>query len=152
MDDRDARAVAAWRYEPPYDFYDTDADEDDLAELLDAQRRRDVYFAARDETGALVGFFCLTPRQDGIEIGLGLRPDLTGQGLGLPFLLAGLEFAGERLAARRFALRVAAFNQRAIRVYERAGFRATRRFRQATNGGMHDFVEMVKDEPADTRA
>jgi ribosomal-protein-alanine N-acetyltransferase len=57
MSDPDARAVAAWRYEPPYDFYDADADQNDLLELLDAQRRGDVYFAARDETGTLIGFF-----------------------------------------------------------------------------------------------
>jgi [ribosomal protein S18]-alanine N-acetyltransferase len=35
----DAEAIAGWRYEPPYDFYDTDADQRDLAELLDPERR-----------------------------------------------------------------------------------------------------------------
>jgi ribosomal-protein-alanine N-acetyltransferase len=48
---------------------------------------------------------------------------VTGCGLGLAFVTAGLDFARERLGATRFVLDVAEFNERAIHVYERAGFR-----------------------------
>ena len=57
-----------------------------------------------------------------MEIGLGLRPDLTGRGLGLDFFRAGVEFARERFRPALIVLNVAAFNERAIAVYERAGF------------------------------
>jgi [ribosomal protein S18]-alanine N-acetyltransferase len=57
-----------------------------------------------------------------LDYGLGLRPDLTGQGLGLEFFRAGLVFARERYQPQRVYLHVAAFNERARRVYERAGF------------------------------
>ena len=66
--------------------------------------------------------FVIKPADDVAEIGLGLRPALTGRGLGAASLEAGLRFAADRFGARGFALAVAAFNRRAITVYERAGF------------------------------
>ena len=53
MDDADAREISGWRYEPPYDFYDTTNDLDHLAELLDPERRDGGYFAAFDESRRL---------------------------------------------------------------------------------------------------
>ena len=52
-------------------------------------------------------------RDDATGIGLGLRPDLTGQGLGEELIAAGLRFAAERFGSRAFTLTVAAFNERA---------------------------------------
>lgn len=42
-------------------------------------------------------------------------------------------------------LTVAAFNQRAIKLYQKAGFRQVREFANATNGGIHDFLELVRE-------
>ncbi len=145
MSEPHARAVAGWRYDPPYDFYDWEADPEDLAELLDPARREGRCFAVLDERGDLVGFFAFFRRErDAIEVGLGLRPDLTGRGLGLPFLLAGLEFARGRYAPARFRLAVAAFNRRAICVYERADFRRGEFCPHRTNGGEHEFLRMER--------
>jgi len=150
MSQRQARAVAAWRYDPPYDFYDAVADPEDLAELLDPAQREGRDFAVLSDPsdlgdlGDLVGFFMFKHEGDIVEVGLGLRPDLTGCGLGLSFLLAGLEFARERYAPTRFRLAVAAFNQRAIRVYERAGFYQGESYMHRTNGGEHAFLRMER--------
>jgi ribosomal-protein-alanine N-acetyltransferase len=143
MTDAQAREIAAWHYEPPYSFYDAAADADDLALLLGEESREGRYFSAFAE-GALVGFFEFRADGDGVRIGLGLRPDLTGRGLGLDFLEAGMAFALERFGASRFRLSVATFNERAIRVYERAGFRPLRTFDHATNGGVYPFLEMTR--------
>ena len=105
--------LAQWRYPPPYDFYDGDADP-----VAD----RDRFFGAHDETGELVGFYYFEQKPPDLDYGLGLRPDLTGRGLGHGFFRAGLEFARERYRPRRVHLHVAAFNERARRVYVRAGF------------------------------
>jgi ribosomal-protein-alanine N-acetyltransferase len=139
-----AEAIAEWRYEPPYDFYDWQADEDDLAELLDPMRRAESYFSAHKSSADLIGFFSFRPDGDVVDVGLGLRPDRTGWGLGQSFLEAGLAFASERFAPRRFTLKVAAFNARAIKVYERTGFARTRSFMHHTNGGLFSFVEMER--------
>ena len=136
----DATAVARWRYDGIYAFYDWDQDEDDLAELLDPSEWGRRYFAV-DRDASLAGFL-VVKLEDGVaEIGLGLRPDLTGRGLGAELVATGLRFA-EHLGAEGCTLAVAAFNRRAITVYERAGFVEVERYRHRTNGGIHDFVRM----------
>jgi ribosomal-protein-alanine N-acetyltransferase len=142
----DAEAIATWRYPEPYSFYDSDRDPGDLALLLDPAGWGEKYFAA-DSDGRLAGFFQLTKADDGVEIGLGLRPDLTGHGLGAEFVAAGLRFAAERFDTHRFDLAVAAFNRRAITVYERAGFREVRRYAHFTGGALHEFVWMTCAHP-----
>ena len=78
-----------------------------------------------------------------LEYGLGIRPDLTGRGLGLEFVRAGLEFGRERFRPGRIVLAVAAFNERAIAVYERAGFAETgRHMRTFAEFGDVEFVDM----------
>ena len=148
MNDECAQVIAKWHYEDPYSFYDPENDPEDLAELLDATAREGVYYSALDERGELVGFFCFDiDDNDGtVEIGLGMRPDLTGKGNGLGFLLAGLRFAEATFSRHTYRLNVAAFNERAMRVYEKAGFRRTGNFMRRTNGGEFPFVEMTREE------
>jgi RimJ/RimL family protein N-acetyltransferase len=128
-----------WRYESPYDFYDGDQDPP-----LNPER----YFEALDLDGSLVGFYYFEEKGGALEIGLGLRPESTGLGLGLEFFLAGLEFGRARFRPARIILAVAAFNQRAVTVYERAGFRITgRHVRHFERWGDVEFIDM---EEADT--
>jgi ribosomal-protein-alanine N-acetyltransferase len=144
MTGSDARAIAAWRYEPPYDVYDWGEDPEDLAELLDPAGWGETWFAVDDAaTGELVGFAELTRRGDLVEIGLGMRPDTTGLGLGAPFTEALLAFARARWAPARFALDVLPWNERAMRAYERAGFvRGERYVRRIGSGTEREFVRM----------
>ncbi len=142
MAQADAEAVAGWHYPEPFSFYDWPADEDDLAELLDPGRRGEAYYAVEDEDGELVGHFSFRPEGRTLVIGLGLRPDLTGLGLGGGFLAAGLDYGRERFAPERFSLAVATFNERAIKVYERAGFERAHVYMHRTNGADWEFVEM----------
>ena len=126
--------MGGWRYEPPYDFYDGDVDP-----VLNPER----FYEALDEKGVLVGNYYFEEKGDALEIGLGMRPDLTGRGLGLEFLQAGLDFARERFRPESIILNVASFNERAIKVYERAGFGETgRHVRHFERWGDVEFVEM----------
>ena len=123
-----------WHYQPPYDFYDSDQEP-----VLNPER----YFAVKNDDGALIGFLYFEPKDDVLEYGLGLRPDLTGKGLGLDFFRAGLEFGRKRYRPSLVRLFVAAFNERAIKVYERAGFRETgRHVRTFVRWGDVEFVSM----------
>ena len=139
-----AREIDGWHYEGVYSFYDLAEDPKDRREFLDPTSWPDTCFAVVDEREDLIGFFSFTKEGKDLALGLGLRPNLTGQGLGGAFLEAGLSFGRQRYRPRTFRLSVATFNQRAIRVYERAGFVQGRALRQETNGGVYEFVEMTR--------
>lgn len=135
-------AIRSWRYPPPYDFYDLDADPEDEAEFMDPTNWPGSYFAAFGPDRELVGFFVYKVEAQTATIGLGMCPDLTGRGLGTEFVAAGLEYGALHLGIGRYILEVATFNQRAINIYRRLRFRAEAEFEQFTNGGLHPFVRM----------
>ena len=163
MTKADARVIVSWRYDEPYAVYNMANEEGGDAELLDP---RSPHFAAHDDSGELAGFISFgtsaevtnypapalyrddeVKRQGVLSVGLGLRPDLTGQGrgIGLAFVNAGLDFACEQYHPRVFRLYVKPFNERAIRVYERAGFHRVRTLHVHNIYGEADFVEMRRD-------
>ncbi len=138
-----AQAILTWKYDGPYAFYDYDKSAD---HILNAEAWGSTLFAALDETDALVGELTVgfldqdeewVPQaaMDGghldnciLWIGFGLRPDLTGRGLGLGYVNACVDFSIHlarthyRYPGEYVGLGVYCFNQRAIKVYERAGF------------------------------
>lgn len=73
-----------------------------------------------------------------MDVGLVMRPYLTGEGLGVGYLLAGLEFARDRYSPDRFTLSVTTFN-------ERAGFERGHLYRHHTNGGEYLFPAMSRE-------
>jgi len=159
MNETDAHEVSTWRYEPPYDVYNPGNDDDEEADFSELLDRSSPYYAVRNEQGELVGYFCygtagqpwevnepsLYVDDRVIVIGLALRPDLTGKGLGLSFVNAGLAFAHGQFAPAMFHLYVLAFNQRAIRVYERADFRNAGKITVHNMHGTVEFIEMERD-------
>jgi len=142
---RDALVAGRWRYEGPYAMYDFDLPALLLTAVLQRLLFQHVFYSVLDERGALVGLFTFTRTDGTVEVGLGMRPDLTGKGHGQEFFEAGLAFARRRYAPRHFMLDVAAFNERARKVYERAGFVPLRDFRRRTHAGWLDYVEMTRE-------
>jgi ribosomal-protein-alanine N-acetyltransferase len=150
----EAAAVLDWRYSDRDAFYDTAADPEFAAEftepalwkLRELESDRDVLLAVRDARGELAGFFAFKGSRERCVIGLGLTPALTGRSLGAGFVRAGLAFARRQWDAVCFSLEVAAFNRRAITVYERLGFVETGRVSRAAPelaGEMVEFIEMA---------
>ena len=139
---RQAEQIAyEWQYDGPFAFYDMPNDEDDLAEFLNPEERTEHYFAVLNGE-ELIGYYVFEPNAEVVDVGLGMRPDLTGQGNGMAFLDAGLAFVMDRYAPKQIELAVATFNERAIRLYTKSGFEPVERFQQATNGGIYEFMKM----------
>jgi RimJ/RimL family protein N-acetyltransferase len=142
MDETAARAIMAWRYEAPYDVYNLGAGDVDqkVRCFLDPVNG---YRTIVDRGGCLVAYCCFGPDAQvpggdydnpALDVGLGVRPDLTGQGLGYAFVRAVLRFARQELAPTEFRVTVAEFNERAQRVWQAAGFRQVQQFERAPDG------------------
>jgi RimJ/RimL family protein N-acetyltransferase len=131
-----AREIVKWHYKAPYDVYDMGGDDVDqvIDDLLNPEY---AYHALLAPGGELVAFCCFG--KDGqvpggnyatpaLDLGLGVRPDLTGRGEGHVYVKAVLEHARRTSAPRMCRVTIAEFNLRAQRVWARAGFRLVERF------------------------
>lgn len=135
MDHAAASAIVAWRYPPPFDLYNVQ--DDPLGTALFLSGVASGYYQIRDAAGELVGFCCFgeearVPGGDyadpALDLGLGVRPDLVGRGQGMGYLGVVIAFGVARFQPELLRLTVASFNLRAIRLYEKAGFRVQSRF------------------------
>jgi len=146
MNEQYARAVADWHYDGIYSFYDMAADEDDLKILMNADNWREMIKAVLDENGELIGWAAFYTEDDEFWLSLGLRPDLTGRGLGEEFLSECVCQAKSQHKSPKDAIKlhVSVFNQRAIKVYQRVGFAETKKLVRDTPIGPLDFIEMER--------
>jgi [ribosomal protein S18]-alanine N-acetyltransferase len=135
----DAADILSWRYPAPYDCYDVTDGEPGY--YLDPANG---FFAVLCG-GELIGFRSFGPDgrvpgwtydDSALDTGGGLRPAVTGRGLGRSVIAAGLEFGRERFAPAAFRITVASFNTRALRVITSLGFRPAGSF-AATSDGRH---------------
>jgi GNAT superfamily N-acetyltransferase len=136
MDEASAQAVVGWQYEPPYDIYNMASDDlkADMAYLLNP----DYFFhAIYDEIGELAAFCSFGAdaqvpggdySQEALDMGMGIRPNLTGQGNGRFFAQAVLQFAQVTFAPTLYRVTIAEFNKRAQNVWQGVGFQVVAKF------------------------
>lgn len=148
----DAQAIVRWRYPEPYHLYNLD--ERDLPLLIDSNRR---YYAALSQDD-LIGLCCFglearvpggryTPGEPAaLDVGLGLRPDLTGGGRGVWFAGHVLDYGDSLHAPDTFRATIAEFNRRSQRVFSALGFKTFHTFRR--EGGEMVFIEFSMDASA----
>lgn len=134
----------AWKYEGIYSFYDMTADVEDYEEFVDEERRNQNDHYEVLESHEVIGFFCVFQENTSIEIGLGMRPDVCGKGKGKRFVEQILEFIGRAYSFDQLVVNVASFNQRAIKVYRACGFEDSEITQRHTNGGVYEFLTMVR--------
>jgi len=146
-----AAEIVTWRYPAPYDLYDM-AGEDPGFFASPASG-----FFALTEGDELIGFRSFGPDgqvpggsydSSALDTGGGLRPDLTGKGLGRAAISTGLEFGRREFAPEAFRVTVASFNERALRVVRSLGFRAIGSFLAAADG--RSFEILVRPESAES--
>ena len=146
-----ATEIATWRYPPPYDLNDmTGADPAFLAS-------QESGFWALTGDGELLGFGSFGPDgrvpgydydESALDTGGGLRPDLTGRGLGARAISAGLAFGQREFAPAAFRMTIAAFNIRAQRVVLGLGFTLTASFLATTTGVRYQILVRSSGPPA----
>ncbi|MDY6901104.1 MAG: GNAT family protein, partial [Cyanobacteriota bacterium] len=67
---------------------------------------------------------------EALDIGFGLNPDLTRKGITFRIINAVYDFAKNHFSTNLFRVTVAEFNQQAIRLYEKAGFKQVEKFQR----------------------
>lgn len=122
----DGEAVAHWRYPGPWAVYDVTGPLDPA----------EGYWSVVDGSAALAGFACfgvearvpgLDERAGVLDVGVGMRPELTGQRRGAPFAEAVLRHARDVACARRVRAAVQEWNERSLRLLRGLGFAETGR-------------------------
>jgi [ribosomal protein S18]-alanine N-acetyltransferase len=149
MNDGFAREILNWKYSPPYDLYNNEFSKEALAELLE-----ESYYAIVSSEGELIGYFCTGKTaqvpigsqfgaysKDLLDIGIGMKPALTGQGYGSEFFRFILAYIADTTPYKSLRLTVADFNRRAIFLYEKHGFVKDLEF----NRGETKFITMIKE-------
>jgi RimJ/RimL family protein N-acetyltransferase len=118
----EAERPLGWRYPGPYATYDAEG----------PLRPELGFFAVEDDAGDLVGYACVgaEARVPGVEeepgtvdVGYGMRPDLTGQGRGREFVGAILAYVVAADPDARLRMSILRWNERSRRVAEAHGFR-----------------------------
>lgn len=132
----DVHEMTRWTYDPPYDVYNLShpPDEAAVAYWLDPSNGVHAIF---DAVGCMVGYCTFgvdgqVPggdySADALDIGLALRPDQTGRGLGAVFTECVIDFAQRTYAPPLLRVTIATFNERAQRVWLRCGFEPVESF------------------------
>lgn len=132
----DAEQIALWQYDGPYVRYSFDPEKADesVAYLLDPANQM---FAVDDANGMLVsccsvGADAQVPGghypPDALDIGVSMRPDLTGRGFGTALVQTIVDYAVRAFRPNRLRATIAEFNLRSQRVFKRCGFRLDSRF------------------------
>jgi len=126
-----ALQILDWKYPPPYDFYNPPTDRP-VAEYDNEFLKPEYQFhAVLDEDREFVGFcsFGIDGQVPGgnyqdlaLDIGVGMKPELTGRGFGQHFFDAILQHAIKRFEPEWVRVTVANFNQRALNLYRKFGF------------------------------
>jgi ribosomal-protein-alanine N-acetyltransferase len=149
IDEFSAREISRWRYEPPYDLYNL---VDEGAAVEYALEPQNCFYTLRNADGTLVGFCSFgedgqVPGGDysleALDIGMGIRPDLTDKGRGAEYIAEVLDFARDVFAPRHFRVTIAGFNRRAQRVWQANGFHPIQTFTHQASG--HEFMVFICD-------
>lgn len=123
--------ILTWKYPPPYDFYNPPQDDRGASYVKQFINPELQFHAVIDQGENLIGYCSYgldgqvpggNYRDDALDIGIGMRPEFTGQGNGAEFFDAVLLHAMNTLNPEKVRLTVAKFNQRALKLYENFGF------------------------------
>jgi RimJ/RimL family protein N-acetyltransferase len=146
-----ALAVLSWRYSPPYDFYNLEPAQHqaNLDNFLNPQNN---FLAILNGDGELEGFCSFgsdgrvrggTYSDQALDIGMGIRPDLTGQGNGRRYAQAFISYATQHYSPSWLRVTIASFNQRAQRVWTSLGFELVETFVKTNSD--QSFVVLVRN-------
>jgi RimJ/RimL family protein N-acetyltransferase len=141
VDEKSARAFLKWTYEPPYEIYNYPPEQfdKDLAYTLDPVNNIHCMF----REGELIGYCSFgqdaqVPEGDyseeALDIGLMIKPALSGRGLGTKHVKDVIRHAISQYKSGKLRVTILGTNQRAMKVWEKNGFQKTQSFKSRKDG------------------
>lgn len=140
-----AKEICDWKYDGEYSIYNYPDWNKVLSEkwaIANDEKREMEFSAVVDDNRRLCGYFRLINKDDHVLIGLGLKPSLCGQGLGNAFMELLMQMCANMYPNKKLVLEVRAFNKRAVKCYEKAGFKTTDIYKKDTPIGSSEFLRM----------
>lgn len=134
--------IIQWAYEAPYEAYSFKGHHDEY--LLDESIWGTEQFCLTHD-GILLGQVACQYEGDDLWVGWSMAPEFTGQGNGAAFVTRCVqEIRRVKDHTGRMRLRVSARNKRAIKAYQKAGFRHVETIQDeiAFSDNMEDFWVM----------
>jgi|LGVF01.2.fsa_nt_gb RimJ/RimL family protein N-acetyltransferase len=114
--------IVQWKYEEEFACYDMEDRLTTINQLFD----QDGYdfFVGLNEFDEIIGYMECFFKDDILEVGHGLNPEIVGQGLSYDFVSNSIEYAIEYYdyTGETVRILVEPFNKRALKVYSRVGF------------------------------
>ena len=148
MTEEDKRQICAWKYQGEYAVYNLPSYEEMSAQKIGFlnPETENNYLAFLDGE-RLVGFVNILEEDTEVFIGLGVDLDCCGRHYGRKILAAAGEISRKRCPEKPMYLEVRTWNTRAIRCYEKAGFRIEGEPYELTTGiGKSTFYRMTKND------
>lgn len=139
----DIQAFLSWHFEGVYSFYDNDIQKEKLDWYWSSIENEDA-FSIYNDHNELVGSCEFSIDEGEYIMGLQMKPELTGQGMGVEFSNAVIKFGKERYDFKALYLAVATFNKRATKVYEKLGFEVIEEDVWNIRGNDYNFLIMKK--------
>lgn len=133
-----------WKYSGKYSFYNFSKDKEELNKFLGSSSWNDMFAVIDNKSSELIGFSSYLFENGLMWLGIGLKPKYTGKGHGETFVKAAIDFGLEyyNYTESKILLSVAQFNKRAIKIYEKIGFKHIESKEILVNGKSHPFFIM----------
>ena len=120
--EEEKRLISSWKYDGEYAIYNLPPYEEQLHKHRGfANPVNSFYSFVENET--LVGYVNLIGEENGVFFGIGVRPDLCGRGWGQRITRSAIALSHRLYPGKPLYLEVRTWNLRAVRCYEKAGFR-----------------------------
>lgn len=137
----DVQDMLTWEYEGIYSFYNNSIQKEKI-EWIESFIDSDNDFSIYNEHNELVGNCSFYYIEEFFCVGVQMRPDITGKGFGTEFVKSIINFGKQKYNYKYIDLTVAKFNKRAIKVYDKLGFKVIEEFVNTIRGSDYDFIAM----------
>lgn len=139
-----AKEITTWRYEGEYEIYNLPSWDEIINKQISLckKEKRKNFIGYLNEENNLIGFVNLVDEGDSVFLGIGVKPEYRGVGIGKQIIKMALDECSKRYENKAIILEVRSWNKRSIKCYESQGFKIVKIKKQETYAGFGEFFVM----------